>query len=128
MKIIMDLQVIQKEASFLTILFVALAPDEADRNGDIISEEEITKTAHEFMINLQDKKVDIDHDNDDVVEDAIFVESYVAPAEITLDNDAVIPKWCWIVWIKFSQDVYDKFVDGDYVWISIDGEWYRLDV
>ena len=124
----MDLQIIKKLSWFSTILFVALAPDEADRNGDIINEEEITKTAHEFMENLQDKKIDIDHDEDEEVEDAIFVESYVAPADIELDNEEVIPKWSWIVGIKFSEEIYKKFVDGDLIWISIDGTWYRLDV
>lgn len=124
----MDLQIIQKEAWFNTILFIALAPDEPDRNGDIIDEYEITKTAHEFMKNLQDKTVDIDHDNDDVVDDARYVESYIAPVNIELENWNTIPKWSWIVWIQFSDAIYKQFVDGDMVWISIDGEWYRADV
>lgn len=125
-----NLQIIKKEASFNTILFVALEPDKEDINGDIISVVEITKTAHEFMLNLQEKVVDIDHDNDNVVdgEDAKFVESYIAPVDIALENGEVIPAWSWIVWIKFTQEIFDAFVNGDFVGISIEWEWYRFDV
>lgn len=121
-------RIIKTDDTFNTIMFVALVPDAEDSNGDIISEEEITSTAHEFMINLQDKSVDVDHDEDDVVEDAVFVESYITPIDIELENGETIPKWSWVVWIKFEDDIYEKFVDGDFVWISIGGEGYRVDV
>jgi len=125
-----NLQIIKKEASFNTILFVALEPDKEDINGDLISELEITKTAHEFMLNIQEKVVDIDHKAEDKVddEDAKFVESYIAPVDILLENGETIPAWSWIIWMKFTQVIFDAFVNGDFVWISIEWEWYRIDV
>ena len=122
-----QLQIISKEAWFNTILFVALAPDEVDRNWDLITETEITKTAYEFMQNLWEKVVDVDHNPDDVVETAKFVESYIAPVDIELENWNVIPKWAWIVWIQFDDETYKKYLEWEYVWISIYGTWFYED-
>jgi len=119
-----ELQIISKEAWFNTILFVALAPDEVDRNWDLITETEITKTAYEFMQNLHEKTVDIDHDSENVVETAQYVESYIAPIEIILENWNIIPKGAWIVWIKFDDETYQKYLEWEYVWISIYWTWF----
>lgn len=73
-------------------MFVALVPDEVDRNGDLISEFEITKTAYEFMQNLSNKVVDVNHNNEDIVDTAKFVESFITPTEIILENGNIIPK------------------------------------
>lgn len=118
-----NLQVISKSEKLNTILFVALAPDEIDRNWDVISEIEITKTAHEFMENLSEKNVDIDHNNLNQVENIKFVESFVAPVPILLENGNIIPKWAWVVWIKFEEEIYNKFLSWDFVWISIEWVW-----
>lgn len=118
-----DLQIISKNEWLNTILFVALVPDEIDRNWDIISEFEITKTAHEFMANLQEKNIDIDHNPENTLDDFKFVESFISQNEIILENWNIIPKWSWIVWIKFEPEIYQKFVSWEYVWISIFWVW-----
>ena len=122
-----QLQIISKETWFNTILFVALAPDEVDRNGDLITEEEITKTAYEFMENLWEKVVDIDHNAENVVETAKYVESFIAPVDIELMNWNIIPKWAWVVWIQFNEETYKKYLDWEYVWISIYWTWFYED-
>jgi hypothetical protein len=81
---------IRKTVSFNTVLFVALVPDKEDRNGDIISADEIVKTAHKFMSDLQNKAVNIDH-TDELVEDAQFVESYINLNDDNRDG-VLIPK------------------------------------
>lgn len=118
-----DLQIISKNEWLNTILFVALVPDEIDRNWDIISEFEITKTAHEFMTNLQEKNIDIDHNPENTLDDFKFVESFISQNEIILENWNIIPKWSWVVWIKFEPEIYQKFVSWEYVWISIFWVW-----
>jgi hypothetical protein len=55
------MKIIKNNDNFNTILFAALVPNEVDRNGDIITEKEITKTAHEFMENILNKKVNVNH-------------------------------------------------------------------
>lgn len=118
-----DLQIISKNEWLNTILFVALVPDEIDRNWDIISEFEITKTAHEFMTNLQEKNIDIDHNPENTLDDFKFVESFISQNEIILENWNIIPKWSWVVWIKFEPEIYQKFVSWEYIWISIFWVW-----
>ncbi len=100
-------------------MFVALVPDVEDRNGDIISAEEIVKTAHKFMADLQNKKVNVDH-TDEMVENAQFVESYINPSDQDWDWN-LIPKGSRILWIKFDDDTYEKILNWEFVGISI--EW-----
>jgi len=103
-----------------TILFVALEPDEVDRNGDKISTDEIHKTAYEFMQNLSVKKVNVNHLDDTDINDAKFVESYILN-----ETRWEVKKWSWIVWIKFPEKIYKQFMDGEFVWISIEWEAVR---
>lgn len=117
----LKMQIIKTDNGFNTVLFVALVPMEVDRNGDMITEEEITKTAHDFVRNLAKKAVNIDHqDNTDIVT-AEFVESFIAPVDIQVGLET-IPKWSWVVGIRFDDATYKAIQDGDFVGISI--EWY----
>ena len=54
-------RIIKTDTSHKTITFAVLVPDEVDTNGDVISADEITKTAHNFMENLEDKTINVDH-------------------------------------------------------------------
>jgi hypothetical protein len=76
-------------------MFVALVPDKEDRNGDIISADEIVKTAHKFVADIRNKKVNIDH-TDELVENAQFVESYINPMDQDWDGH-LIPKGSRII-------------------------------
>lgn len=109
-----------------TISFVALEPDIVDYNWDIVSKDEIIKVAHNFMINLQDKAVNINHQDDTDLskDDARFVESYILPVDVDFDWE-ILHAWSWIVAIKFSDEVYQKVIDGDYIWISVEWEYYK---
>lgn len=78
----MKMQIIKTDNSFNTVLFVALVPFEQDRNGDIISDTEITKTAHDFVMNLSKKAVNVDHEKNTDIQTAEFVESFIAPVDI----------------------------------------------
>lgn len=115
------MQIIKTDNGFNTVLFVALVPLEVDRNGDMITEEEITKTAHDFVMNLSKKAVNVDHEDDTEIKTAEFVESFIAPVEIQVGLET-IPKGSWVVGIKFDDDTYKAIQDGDFVGISI--EWF----
>lgn len=121
-------QIIKKESSHYTITFVALVPDIQDRNGDIITKDEIINTAHEFMINLQDKEVNIDHTNDSIVDDVQFVESFITPVDIEVSKDEIIPEWSWLVAMKFTPEKFSEIESWDFIWISIEGRWQREEV
>lgn len=115
-----QMQIIKTDNSFNTVLFVALVPFETDRNGDVITADEITKTAHDFVLNLSKKAVNVDHESDTDIETAEFVESFVAPVEIPVGLET-IPEGAWVVGIRFDDETYKSIQDGDFVGISI--EW-----
>lgn len=115
------MQIIKTDNSFNTVLFVALVPFEIDRNGDIITDVEITKTAHDFVRNLSEKAVNVDHEDETDLETAEFVESFIAPVDIQVGLET-IPKGSWVVGIKFDDDTYKAIIDWDFVGISI--EWF----
>lgn len=117
----LKMQIIKTDNSFNTVLFVALVPFETDRNGDVITDIEITKTAHDFVRNLAKKKVNVDHESDTDIDDAEFVESFIAPVDIPVWLET-IPEWAWVVGIRFDDDTYKAIQDGDFVGISI--EWF----
>ena len=110
-----------------TVTFVVLEPDVADRNWDIISEDEIINTAHEFMINLVDKKINIDHNDDEEIDqtDAQFVESFITPVSIPVDENNEIKKGSRLVAIKFSDELFKQIEDWEIVGISMQWEWRR---
>jgi len=119
-----QVKIIKTDNSFNTVLFVALAPDEEDRNGDVITEDEITKTAHDFIRNLNKKAVNVDHKENTDIDNAEFVESFVAPVDISV-WDETIQKWSWIIWIKFDEKTYTNIKKWEYIWISIEWKWNR---
>jgi len=114
------MRIIKEDDWFNTVLFVALTPDEEDRNWDVISENEITKTAHDFVLNLSEKDVNVDHEDDTELETAEFVESFIAPVDIPV-WDEVIAKGSWVIGIRFDDETYQSVKNGDFVGISIEG-------
>lgn len=56
-----NMQILKADDSLRTATFVALVPDVEDRNGDVITAKEIAKTAHRFMQDVINKKVNVNH-------------------------------------------------------------------
>lgn len=116
------MKILKTSKSHNTVTFVALTPDVEDRNGDVISEDEVIKTAHEFMSNLNTKAVNIDHQEGTDIKksEAFFVESYVLPVDMVIAWETIV-KGSRLVGIKFSDGMFEKVLAGDFVWISIEG-------
>lgn len=118
-------RILHKSTSHKTITFVILEPWVEDRNGDTIHEDEIIKTAHEFMSNLQTKKVNINHQAGTDQNGVRFVESFVLPVDLTFGED-VVKQGSWLVAFKFDdEDLYDKVIKGEIIGVSM--EWYWID-
>jgi len=118
-------QIIKSDVVHNTVTYVVLVPDQTDRNGDIISADEIIKTAHEFMLNLNTKTVNINHEDWTDIPDCRFVESRIAPVDIEVDG-GIIPAWSRLVGIKMPDDLYAKALSGEITGISMEGEWIRI--
>lgn len=117
-------RILTKNENHKTITFVILEPGVEDRNGDIISTNEIIKTAHEFMSNLHLKKVNVNHEKDSDIEWVRFVESFILPVDLPIEEE-VVKAWSWLVGFKFNNEqLYKQVISGEIVGVSMEG--YRM--
>ena len=116
---------IYKSAVKNVVIVPVLAPDEVDRNWDIIDETEITKTAYEFIKNLNSKTVNLDHEDWTDLNWAEYVESYIAPIDLNFWDWDLILKWTWLVWIYLPDEIYKQAIDWAFSWISMEWYWAR---
>lgn len=115
------MRILKTDTSHRTATFVVLEPDVEDRNGDVISADEIVKTAHEFVRNIAAKFVNIDHKAGTVVESVEFVESFVLPEDLTIAG-SVIKSGSWLVGFRFiSEEVWQQVLDGEISGVSMEG-------
>ena len=116
-------RIAKTDESHKTITFAVLVPNEVDYNKDIIDANEIIKTAHDFMLNLDDKAVNIDHKPGTEVAAVKIVESYILPQEISF-TDGSLPEGTWMVALKFEDEgMYQDALNGEFVGVSM--EWKR---
>jgi hypothetical protein len=69
-----------------TVSFCILTPDIEDGNGDVISADEVVKTAHDFGINMSEKFLNVDYkDGTEISKDKYaFVENFIASNDIII--------------------------------------------
>lgn len=79
-------RILKTDSGHKTITFAVLVPDEPDLAGDIISKDEIVKTAHNFVESLDIKKVNINHQDGTDVATVKIVESYILPIAMSFDD------------------------------------------
>lgn len=103
------------------ITFPVLVPDEEDLNGDTITKDEIVKTAINFALSLWVKKINIDHQDGTDTLEARFVETYILPIDMWMPG-GLLPQGTWMVGIQFSEELYQKVIDGDIIGVSM--EWW----
>lgn len=80
-------------------LFVVLAPDVVDLQGDTYSTEEVEKACNNF--NVYCNKANIFHAVE--TEAAKIVQSYIAPTDFTLDSGVEVTKGSWLQWYHFPE-------------------------
>lgn len=76
------MRVIKSDNSHQTAIFVVLEPETLDRNGDIVGIDTITEAAHEFLLNLPAKAVNLNHQDGTDTTEAAYVESYILPMDL----------------------------------------------
>lgn len=99
-----------------------LIPDTVDLQGDIISEEEIIKAAHKFMIKSQTMGVEHMVVNDNIR----IVESFVTPVDIEV-NGRFFKKGTWLAGSKILDDsTWEAVKQGKLTGYSIEGYGKRI--
>lgn len=118
-------RIIKTSDSHKTVTFAVLVPDEVDYNKDVITKDEIIKTAHNFVENLDLKKINVDHKEWTEIPSAKIVESYILPQDMTFE-DWILPEGTRMVAIKFEDDqLYQDVLNGDYVGVSMEWMWVK---
>lgn len=118
------MRIIKADQSHKTATFVVLEPDTEDRNGDVISVDEIIKTAHEFVRNISEKYVNVNHESGTQLESVEFVESFVLPVPLEI-GESTIRQGSWLVGFHFlSDELWQKLVDGEITGVSMEGFGY----
>jgi len=110
-----------KSAITNTIIVPVLTPDLVDKNWDLITADEIQKTAYEFILNLEKKSVNIDHEDGTDIEDAKFVESFIAPVDLNFWDWNIIVKGSWLVWIQLPEAIYKEALKWNFTAVSMEG-------
>ncbi len=106
------------------VLAPVLVPEEVDRQGDIISEEEIAKAAHQFLADMRERDADTDlqHKFDVNPEQIALVESYVTTVPIDFGNGKVVKSGTWLAgWEIRDPALWTSIVKGQLTGLSIFG-------
>ncbi len=119
------IMIFNKNSTHRTATFVILVPDVEDYHGHVFTADEIIKTAHEFMQNIKDKYVNVNHEPNTIQTDVIYVESFIAPVDIEVWG-GTIKAGSWMVGMQFSEEKWKMIEDGEIVWVSMEGKWYSI--
>ena len=92
---------------------IVLAPEEFDAQDDIIDEEEIEKSAHNFMISYRNQISQMGEMHRKATPHGIVVENYVAPDDFEI-GDFAVTKGSWVMVTKITKkSLWKKFLDGE---------------
>ncbi len=109
------------------IYCVVLSPEEMDLQDDIMSAEDIEKTAHDYLLNA--RVVGAGHSRP---MDAGVVESYIAPVDFSSDGQygpQTVKKGSWVIGIRVDDPrEWQKVLSGEYTGVSIGGSGHRIPV
>ena len=97
---------------------IVYEPKKEDSHGDFMTEEEITKAAYYFAKNSN--QIDLQH-NKLPLEGATVVESWIAKADFTLNQEPV-QKGTWLMTVEISnQDIWNQIEKGEITGFSMGG-------
>lgn len=105
------------------VLGIPLQPDIEDLQGDVVSCEEIAKTAHDFLESCQN--IGVQHTT--INKKIKLWESYLAPQDLTISGQEV-KKGSWILGVHILDDeIWGKVKSGELTGFSIRGTGTRSD-
>lgn len=110
-----DIEIIKLDKQKQIVYGVFLVPEKADHDGDVISEEDIEKVAHDFLVEY--RAIDEMHKN---IVAAEIVESGIAWEDKLDYYGKKLKKGTWFGAIKImDKDVWEKVLSGEYKAFSV---------
>ncbi|MEX0134928.1 hypothetical protein MRBLBA71_001465 [Bacillus nitratireducens] len=91
-------------------------PETHDSHGDFMEASDIEKSAHNFI--LKYRNIDTQHDFNAGAGEV--VESYIAPADMEV-NDETIIKGSWVLVTKATEEIWESIQKGNYTGYSLAG-------
>ncbi len=117
-----DKAIFMKDEEHRLVYGIALEPEVYDAQEHIISEEEIMKAAHDFMMGYRDQLTTTGEMHKKEAPGVKIVESYLSPVDFEL-NGQEVKKGSWVVVSKIKDDkLWKKVKDGEYKGYSIGGK------
>jgi len=114
--------IFKKDEEHRLVYGIALEPEIFDAQEHIISEEEIMKAAHGFMIGYRDQLTTTGEMHKKEAPGVKIVESYLSPVDFEF-NGQEVKKGSWVVVSKIKDDkIWKKIKDGEYKGYSIGGK------
>lgn len=105
---------------------VVYQPDVADAHDDQMDEVEIEKAAHLFMEKQHTYNIDKQHDLE--ADKGFVIESYIAPCDMTLGEQAIV-KGSWVAAVKVTDDdTWEAIKKGEITGFSMWGVGKREEI
>jgi hypothetical protein len=108
-------------------LGVVLEPDREDLQGDILSADDIEKTAHDYMV--RSRRAGELHQGP-ALKGAEVVESYIAPCDMVIQctdgSTQTVRKGSWVMGTVWPQKQWDEIKKGKFTGYSIQGKGARI--
>ena len=102
----------------MQVTYVAMLPDSTDLAGDFTSAEEVRKAKESF--NKSEQRANLFHMS--MTDTFAVIESYLAPADMILNNQAVL-KGTWLMTLQINDsDLWELVKSGDINGISVGAE------
>ena len=102
----------------MQVTYVAMLPDSTDLAGDFTSAEEVRKAKESF--NKSEQRANLFHMS--MTDTFAVIESYLAPADMILNNQAVL-KGTWLMTLQINDsDLWELVMSGDINGISSGAE------
>jgi 8-oxo-dGTP pyrophosphatase MutT (NUDIX family) len=106
---------------------VVLEPHTVDAQDDVMSPEDIEKTAHKYLENS--RVIGGEHTK---AINAVPVESFIAPQDFQVSGqygDQVVKQGSWVLGVKVKDpEEWQKVLDGEYTGVSIGGFGQRSEL
>lgn len=123
-----EVEFLAKDDSKRIVYGVVLTPEVRDSQGDILSKEEIERTAHKFLTDY--RAMDVQHSDITKMDDgrpvAEPVESFIAPADMTFHGPPV-REGAWVLGARVNDDVaWGEVQKGERTGFSVAGTGTRL--
>lgn len=110
-----SLKKVNKSEEELQILWAEVyIPDVPDAHNDTMTAEEIRKMAYDFMINMRNDQVDVQHDNK--LYGCFVVENFIARES---DDMFIEGSWVVAIWVP-DKDLWGKIKDGELNGLSME--------